>query len=100
MTPAPWTTDGAGVVAPELVWAALDCPTSAPVATFGEGPPLMLGRLSASLDAPVLAGEPHAIVAWQLHREGRKRSGGAVLFDADGRPLARSRALWIQLRSG
>ncbi|MGH2804577.1 MAG: hypothetical protein ACRDL4_16260, partial [Thermoleophilaceae bacterium] len=36
---APWTPDeslddGTGHVEPELVWAALDCPTSAPVANF------------------------------------------------------------------
>jgi hypothetical protein len=32
--------------APELVWAALDCPTSAPVANFGEGPPMVLASLT------------------------------------------------------
>ena len=97
-----WTPDASlagadGLVRPECVWAALDCPTSAPVATFGEGPPIVLGRLTASLEAPVRAGEPHAIVAGALARDGRKRRAGAALFDAAGEVLACSRALWIQL---
>ena len=100
-----WTPDASladddGLVRSECVWAALDCPTSAPIANWGEGPPVMLGRLAASLDAPVRAGEPHAIVTWALAREGRKRRAGAALFDAGGQALACSRALWIELREG
>jgi hypothetical protein len=100
---AEWTPDrslGAGrdPVPPECVWAALDCPTSAPVANFGEGPPMVLARLSARLDHPVLVGEPHAIVSWPLEVDGRKRHAAAALFDAEGRLLCASRALWIELR--
>lgn len=97
-TPDAWLGDGAGFVRPEFVWAALDCPTSAPIANWGEGPPVMLGRLAASLDAPVRVDEPHAIVTWALARDGRKRRAGAALFDADGRVRACSRAVWIELR--
>ncbi len=96
-TPDASLADGHGAVRPEYVWAALDCPTSAPIGNHGEGPPLVLARLSASLDAPVLAGEPHAIVSWGLAAGGRKRTAGAALFDAGGRPLAHARALWIEL---
>ena len=97
-----WTPDASlagadGVVSPEYVWAALDCPTSAPVATFGEGPPIVLARLTASLERPVRAGEQHAIVSWALARDGRKRRAGAALFDGAGQVLACSRALWIEL---
>ena len=99
-----WTPDAAlagpgGTVLPEVVWAALDCPTSAPLANFGEGPPIVLARLTASLEAPVPAGEPHALVSWELGRDGRKREAACALFDARGKVLARSRALWIELRS-
>jgi hypothetical protein len=87
-----------GVVRSECVWAALDCPTYAPVANFGEGPPAVLARLTATLEQPVVAGEPHAIVSWALTREGRKRTSAAVLFDEDGRVLGRSQALWIELK--
>jgi hypothetical protein len=95
---AAWTPAGEGEVPDELVWAALDCPTSAPVANWGEGPPIVLGRLAVSVVAPVRGGAPHAIVSWPIAVEGRKRRGGAALFDAGGRLLARSEALWIELR--
>lgn len=97
-TPDLSLADADGVVRPEYVWAALDCPTSAPVATFGEGPTLVLARLTASVEAPVRAGRPHAIVAWALARDGRKRRAGAALFDAAGQVLACSRALWMELQ--
>jgi hypothetical protein len=105
MFAAPWTPDeslanGNGEVRPECVWAALDCPTSAPVADFGLGPPMVLGRLTARLAASVRVGEPHAIVSWPLAVEGRKRHSACALYDSQGRLLCASRALWIQLREG
>jgi hypothetical protein len=90
--------DGDGRVRPECVWAALDCPTSAPVANFAAGPPMVLARLAATIDRPVEVGERHAIVSWPLAVDGRKRHGAAALFDSDRRLLGASRALWIELR--
>jgi hypothetical protein len=90
--------DGDGRVRPECVWAALDCPTSAPVANFAAGPPMVLARLAAMVDRPVEIGERHAIVSWPLAVDGRKRQGAAALFASDGRLLGASRALWIELR--
>ena len=97
-TPDASLADGHGAVRPEYVWAALDCPTSAPIGNPGEGPPLVLARLAASLDGPVHAGESYAIVTWPLAREGRKRRAGAALFDAAGAVLGCSRALWMELQ--
>ncbi len=87
-----------GSVRPEYVWAALDCPTSAPVANFGAGPPIVLARLTARLGCSVCAGELHSIVSWPLGRDGRKREAGAALYDSAGRMLCASKALWIELR--
>ncbi|MGH2799955.1 MAG: hypothetical protein ACRDM0_20335, partial [Thermoleophilaceae bacterium] len=103
MFAAPWTpdesvVDGNGEVRPECVWAALDCPTSAPVANFGEGPPMVLARLTARLAGSVRVGERHALVSWPLAVEGRKRHAACALFDSEGRLLCASRALWIELR--
>ena len=100
---AEWTPDnslddGTGRVRPEYVWAALDCPTSASVATFGEGPPLVLARLTARLGRPVQVGESHALVSWPLDVDGRKRRAACALFDSEGRLLCASSALWIELR--
>jgi hypothetical protein len=97
-TPDESVDDGAGHVRSECVWAALDCPTSAPVANFGTGPPMVLASLTVRLHAPVKVGEPHAIVSWPLEVDGRKRHAAAALFDPVGRLVGASRALWIELR--
>ena len=97
-TPDASVGDGEGNVRPECVWAALDCPTSAPVANFGEGPPVVLAGLTARLGCPVRVGEPHAILSWPLGVDGRKRHAAAALYDSEGRLLCASRALWIELR--
>jgi hypothetical protein len=83
---------------PELVWAALDCPTSAPVANFGEGPPMVLASLTARLGCSVRPGQPHTIVSWALGEEGRKHWSAAALYDSEGVLTCASRALWIELR--
>ena len=87
-----------GLVRPELVWAALDCPTSAPVANFGEGPPKVLASLAARLGCAVRVGEPHTILSWGVEVEGRKSRSAAALYDSDGLLTCASRALWIELR--
>jgi hypothetical protein len=97
-TPAGWLADDGGDVRPEFVWAALDCPSSSPAANDWGGPPVVLARLTASIEGPVRAGEPHALMSWPLELEGRKRHTGVALLDADGALRARARALWIELR--
>ena len=98
-----WTPDESvarddGTVATECVWAALDCPTSAPVANYGEGPPVVLARLAARVEGRVEARRPHVLLSWPIAVEGRKRHAGSALFDAQGNRLAAARALWIELR--
>jgi hypothetical protein len=96
-TPGRASDDGQGCVRPELVWAALDCPTSAPVANFGEGPPMVLANLTARIGCPLRVGEPHTILSWALGEDGRKHWAAAALFDSDGILTSASRALWIEL---
>jgi hypothetical protein len=103
---ATWTPDTPlagedGMLPSELIWAALDCPTSVPVANDPDQPdfrPIVLARLAARILAPVRAGEPHTIVSWPVDFDGRKRHAGAALHDADGELLAVARALWIELK--
>jgi hypothetical protein len=97
-TPGELADDGEGFVRPELVWAALDCPTSAPVMNDGKDPPVVLASLTARLGCPVRAGEPHTILSWGLDVDGRKRRAAAALYDPDGIMICVSRALWIELR--
>jgi hypothetical protein len=97
-TPREQDADGDGWVRAELVWAALDCPTSAPVANFGEGPPSVLATLAARIGCPVRVGEPHTILSWGLEVDGRKRRAAAALYNSEGVLTCASRALWIELR--
>ena len=93
-TPAAWA--GGEVVAPEFVWAALDCPSSAPVhGTISA--PVVLGRFTVALERPVPVGEPHVIQSWLESQDGRKRHTGVALFDAAGQRLAAGRAVWVEL---
>ena len=90
------------VVAREIVWASLDCPTSGPVGNRpgpdGSLRPIVLARLAADIRAPVEIGQPHVVTAWPIEIDGRKRHAGSALFTADGELLASARALWIELR--
>jgi hypothetical protein len=91
--------DADGRVLPEVVWASLDCPTSAPIADWDDQrPPSVLARLAVRVQAPVEAGRAYVAMSWPLGEDGRKRSAGAALYDEDGLPVAVSRALWIELK--
>jgi hypothetical protein len=104
---ADWTPDQSlaredGTVPDEIVWSALDCPTSAP-GMNAPGPdgkvlPIVLARLAVEVRAPVAAGADHVVTSWEIGRDGRKREAGSALYDAGGRLLASARALWIELR--
>jgi hypothetical protein len=88
-----------GVVRPEVVWAALDCPTSAPIADWDDRrPPSVLARLAVRIDAPLYANREYVAMSWPLGEDGRKRHAAAALYDEDGSVVALSRALWIELR--
>ena len=99
---APWTpldefAGPDGAVTPLYTWAALDCPTSFG-ALSADAPTHVLAHLQARLLAPVRAGEPHTVIAWQVGREGRKAFGAAAIHAADGTLCAVSEGLWIQVR--
>jgi hypothetical protein len=97
-TPDSSLADDSGRVRLECAWAALDCPTSAPVMSHGKDPPIVLARLGARVGRRPLPGRPHAIVSWPIAVDGRKRHSGAALYDELGDLLAVARALWIELR--
>ena len=89
---SPWTPpEGVG---PELVWAALDCPSGWAVDDFQrEG--VLLGRMATAIDRLPTPGEPHVVIGWRVGEEGRKRFAGSALLTADGDVIARSRSTWI-----
>ena len=93
-TPQAWTGDG--TVAPVFAWAALDCPSAAPAHPTIDAP-VVLGRLTIALEAPIEVGAPHVILAWLERSEGRKRHTAVALFTADGERRAAGRAVWVEL---
>jgi hypothetical protein len=93
-TPPAWSGDGA--VDPLFVWAALDCPSSAP-AHDTISAPVVLGRLTVALEGTVEVGAPHVIQSWLEGVDGRKRHTGVALFTAAGERRAAGRAVWVEL---
>ena len=98
-TPAAWAADRAGRVRPELVWAVLDCPTYFALYTTGELRLSVLARLTASLKAPVLAGQERVVIGWPIETDGRKLHAGSAVLSAEGEVLALARALLIEPRA-
>jgi hypothetical protein len=89
---SPWTPPDD--VTPELVWAALDCPSGWAVDDFQrEG--VLLGRMATEIDRLPPPGEPHVVIGWRVGEDGRKRFAGSALLTAEGEVLARSRSTWI-----
>lgn len=97
-TPPHWTAGADGAVAPEFVWAVLDCPTYFAAHIGEELTPSMLVRQRAELRAPVVAAEEHIVIAWPIEREARKRLAGSAVLSADGEILAKAEVLLVEPR--
>ena len=98
-TPTAATADEEGLVRPEFIWAALDCPTY--FALYSARDPLpvsFLARQTGRIDHEVVAGEEHVVMAWPLELDGRKHNAGIALLSASGDVLAKAHALLIQAR--
>ncbi len=101
---APWIRsadlgDDSGLLAPELVWAALDCTSAFPLLEDEEArrlEPMVLGRLTVDIRRRVRANRPHVVLAWKIGLEGRRGQAGAALYDDEG-PLGVARATWISI---
>jgi hypothetical protein len=82
-------------VAPELIWAALDCPGGWAVPL--EGRPYVLGRLTARVDSLPAPGERCVVMGAMTGEDGRKAYTLSSLYGADGGLLAAARATWIAI---
>ena len=86
-----------GVVAPGIVWAALDSPSA--TALQDRARPGVLARLSVERLDCVEVGEPVIATGWHVASDGRKHHTASALLSPDGDVLARASALWITPRS-
>jgi hypothetical protein len=79
-------------------WAALDC-----VGGWSEdlvGRPMVLGRITARVDALPAVGEPHVVVGRRTGSEGRKTFTASTLYDSDGRVVATAEHVWVAVDPG
>jgi hypothetical protein len=89
---APWVVRE---LSREIVWAAIDCPGAYAVGGVGRGE-VVLGRMTARVDALPEPGDRCVVVAWPLGQDGRKLYAGTALLAEDGRTLATARQIWIE----
>jgi len=100
---APWTPDASvagadGQVRPEVVWAALDCPSgiaAMEAAALPDDTAALLGKMAARLGALPRVGDACQLVAWPLRRDDRKLTAGSALLGPGGEVLAAARAVWV-----
>ena len=88
--------DSTGFVAPEFIWAALDCPGAY---AFPEPPDgaILLGELAVSVMGSVKAGEKCVLTGWEIDRQGRKHYTGTALFGESGSCRAVGYATWFEV---
>jgi hypothetical protein len=97
-TPPEWATDEDGVVLPEFVWAALDCPGY--FALHGTDKTVAyLARMQAAIVASIHTGAELVVVGKRLERSGRKGLAKTAVLDADGTVLAHAECLLVTPRS-
>jgi hypothetical protein len=89
---APWVVEES---APEVVWAAIDCPGAYASGMEGRGT-VVLGRMTARVHRVPEVGETCVAAAWPLGEDGRKLFAGTALFAADGELLALAKQVWIE----
>jgi hypothetical protein len=97
---APWTPaqelgDEKGLVRPEFVWTALDCPGAFAFMELTSHRPGLSGRLVGRLERPLKTGDPCVVIAWPITVEGKKLFAGSALLNGEGRIVGRVKATWI-----
>jgi hypothetical protein len=97
-TPDPSVTGGDGRVRPEVVWAALDCPSGIAAGEAADLAPdttMLLGQMTASVTALPAAGDQCRVIAWPGERDGRRLLAGSALLGPGSQVLATASSVWI-----
>ncbi len=85
-----------GVIAPEFVYGALDCPSGIAVG-YDDPRPMVLGRITGEVLEAVLPEQRYVAIGWRLGEEGRKHFAGTALFNDAGDLVARSVTTWFDI---
>jgi hypothetical protein len=88
--------DADGVLRPEFVWSALDCP-GAHSFKWPEQGAILLGELAVKILGSVRAGERCVVAGWEIEHQGRKHFTGTALYGEDGRCVGIGRGTWIEI---
>ncbi len=97
--PHPNFADDDGMVPPEIIWAALDCPGAYAIDELETTSLKLLGRLTARTMKPIRAGTNCAVLGWYISSDGRKHEAGTAVFDEDGELAGAGKATWIELKT-
>lgn len=78
-----------------IVWAALDCPGGWSADLVGR--PMVLGRMTAAVDAVPDVGERCVVLGRLRGKDGRKTFTTTTAYDGDGRIFGRAEAVWFDV---
>lgn len=97
---SPWQpeaslADESGNVAPEFIWAVLDCPGFFAAFNGKQSQRALLGRMTADIHGKVEVGKNYIVIGWPEQAEGRKHIVGTALYQEDGTLVAAARGVWI-----
>jgi hypothetical protein len=97
---SPWTpgadlADENGLVRPEFLWAALDCPGA--FAIDSRRKILVLGRLTAEIHPTLKPGQACVVTGWEVARDGRKHTSGTAIHTAEGELIGKGKSIWIEV---
>ncbi len=84
-----------GIVPPEIVWAALDCPSVFPY--LQPTNVVVLGRIAVKRMGVIRRDERYIVRGWRTGQDGRKLYSSSALYAEDGTLRAVSKSTWIQL---
>jgi hypothetical protein len=85
-------------VRPEVIWAALDCPSgiaAAEAAGLAGDTAILLGQMTASPAERPVADDQCLVVAWPGARDGRKLRAGSALLGPGGKVIAAASTVWL-----
>ena len=94
-TPDPSLAGADGLVAPEYLWAALDCPSA--FALRNPESLVLLGRFTGETCRRPAPGEKLVVAAWRTGGEGRKQFSSSAIFDERGDIVAAANSVWIEI---
>ena len=94
-TPTADLADDDGLVRPEFLWAALDCPSA--FALRNELRLSLLGKLAVEIHRRPHMDEKLTVAAWRTGADGRKYFSSSAIYDADNQIIAKANAVWIEI---